>query len=181
MANRIVLITGSPRNGNSAAMAYAFEQAAKKRGNEVIRFDANSLYVEGCRACGQCYKVPGIACGLTDDFNKIADAVLSCNAVVFATPLYYFGVSAQLKAVIDRFYTLNNPKEQMMEKQSVLLVSQAQPSANASAGLMMMIREIAHYYHWLERGSVIACDVRAPGDIEKTAYLDQAYALGKSL
>ena len=78
MANRIVLITGSPRNGNSAAMAYAFEQAAKKRGNEVIRFDANSLYVEGCRACGQCYKVPGIACRLTDDFNKIADAVFAC-------------------------------------------------------------------------------------------------------
>lgn len=170
---KIVVLSGSPReNGNSVALVNAFTKGATEAGHTVEIIDCAKINVAPMRFD------PPLA---DDDFTAIGKQIVQADCLVFATPLYYFGVSAQLKAVIDSFYTLNNPKEQMMEKQSVLLVSQAQPSANASAGLMMMIREIAHYYHWLERGSVIACDVRAPGDIEKTAYLDQAYALGKSL
>ncbi len=169
----IVVLSGSPRkNGNSVTLVNAFAKGASEAGHTVEVVDCTKINVTPMR-----FDPP-----LPDDgFTAIGKKIVQADCIVFATPLYYFGPSAQLKTVIDRFYTLNNPKEQMMEKQSVLLVAQAQPSANAAGALMMMIREIAHYYHWLERGSVIACDVRAPGDIEKTSYLEQAYNLGKSL
>lgn len=76
MSKKIVVITGSPRkNGNSAAMADAFIQAAEARGHAVTRFDAALKQVGGCRACETCFKT-GKACSFDDDFNVLAPAIL---------------------------------------------------------------------------------------------------------
>lgn len=179
MANRIVLITGSPRNGNSAAMAYAFEQAAKKRGNEVIRFDANSLYVEGCRACGQCYKVPGIACGLTDDFNKIADAVLSCNAVVFATPLYWYSWPSQIKSILDRFFAFCNSQSPIAGKSCALMACCSERDSSAFQGLEYSYDQSVSYLGWHSVGKVLVLGVTKATDYEWTDAVARATALAE--
>lgn len=105
MSKKIVVITGSPRkNGNSAAMADAFIQAAEARGHAVTRFDAALKQVGGCRACETCFKT-GKACSLDDDFNTVAPAILEADAVVFVTPVYWYSIPAQIKGVIDRLYS----------------------------------------------------------------------------
>ena len=105
MGKKIVVITGSPRaNGNSAAMAAAFVKAAEEKGHEVARFDAAMMNVGGCRACCGCFK-SGKACAFDDDFNKIAPEIEAADAVVFAMPVYWYTMPAQIKAVLDKFYS----------------------------------------------------------------------------
>ena len=103
---KIVVLTGSPRhNGNSAILAEQFIKGAQEKGHEVFRFDCAFKHVEPCRACNRC-GMNGV-CIYNDDFVKLRPHLISADMVVFATPMYYFGVSTQLKRVIDRFYAVN--------------------------------------------------------------------------
>lgn len=103
---KIVVLTGSPRrNGNSAYLAEQFIKGAEEQGHEVFRFDCAMREVGPCRACNRC-GMDG-PCVLKDDFDVLRPHLIDADMVVFATPMYYFGVSAQMKRVIDRFYAIN--------------------------------------------------------------------------
>ena len=103
---KIVVLTGSPRkNGNSAYLAEQFIKGAEEQGHEVFRFDCAFRHVEPCRACNRC-GMDG-PCIIDDDFLQLRPKLVEADMVVFATPMYYFGISAQMKRVIDRFYAIN--------------------------------------------------------------------------
>ena len=103
---KIVVLTGSPRrNGNSAYLAEQFIKGAQEKGHEIYRFDCAFKQVEPCRACNRC-GMDG-PCVIKDDFNELRPHLIAADMMVFATPMYYFGISAQMKRVIDRFYAIN--------------------------------------------------------------------------
>lgn len=105
-AMKIVVLTGSPhKNGNSAYLADEFIKGAQEQGHEVFRFDCAFKHVEPCRACNRCGMNGD--CILNDDFLQLRPRLIEADMVVFATPMYYFGISAQMKCVIDRFYAIN--------------------------------------------------------------------------
>ena len=89
MSKKVVVITGSPRNGgNSFAMASAFINRAKELGHQVVRFDAAMKSVGGCHACETCFQT-GKPCTFDDDFNTLAPDILDADVIVFATPVYW--------------------------------------------------------------------------------------------
>ena len=89
--SEIVVITGSPRKGgNSALMAEAFIKAAEAEGL--------------CHACETCFKT-GKACSFDDDFNVMAPYIERADGVVFAMPVYWYSIPAQIKCVIDKLYS----------------------------------------------------------------------------
>ncbi|MDE6309843.1 MAG: flavodoxin family protein, partial [Muribaculaceae bacterium] len=97
---KITVITGSPRkHGNTFAMVDSFIKAAESKGHDVVRFDAAMMKIGGCHACMTCFKT-GKACSLDDDFNIIAPHSLEADAVVFAMPVYWYSIPAQIKSVI---------------------------------------------------------------------------------
>lgn len=103
---KITVLTGSPRrNGNSTYLAEQFIKGAEEQGHEVFRFDCAFRQVEPCRACNRC-GMDG-PCISNDDFQELRPHLIGADMVVFATPMYYFGFSAQMKRVIDRFYAIN--------------------------------------------------------------------------
>lgn len=103
---KIVVLTGSPRrNGNTNYLADRFIAGAQEKGHEMFRFDCAAHKVNGCRACNHC-GMDG-DCVLKDDFSIVRPYLLEADMVVFVTPMYYFGFSAQIKSVIDRFYAIN--------------------------------------------------------------------------
>lgn len=104
---KIVILKGSPRkSGNSNLLAEAFKAGAAEAGHEVYEFDYTRQRVGGCLGCGVC-KMNG-SCVQKDDFGAIRDKLVEADMIVFATPIYYFGMSGQLKNVIDRFYSVHN-------------------------------------------------------------------------
>ena len=120
---KIVVLTGSPRlNGNTNHMASQFIKGAEEAGHEVYRFDCTRHKVAGCIGCNACGMNGD--CFMQDDFSELRPHLLEADMVVFVTPMYYFGFSSQLKAVIDRFYAVNG-RIKGASKQSVFLMAYA--------------------------------------------------------
>ena len=101
---KIVMITGSPhRHGTSALLADAFIQGAQEAGHTVFRFDAAFQELHPCRACERCHNTDK-GCIYKDGMEELNPHLLEADLVAFASPIYYYDWSAQLKLAIDRFY-----------------------------------------------------------------------------
>ena len=175
---KILVITGSPRkNGNSATLADHFIKGAKEAGHEVVRFDAAFKKVHPCIACNSC-GMNG-PCVFKDDFEFVRGHIIGADCVVFATPMYYFGISAQLKAVIDRFYAINGSIH--VPKKAVLLMTYANTAASEAVPIKSHYEVLLRYLGWTDAGQIIAPGVRPVGAIRNTRFPEQAYRLGKSI
>ena len=175
---KILVITGSPRkNGNSATLADHFIKGAKEAGHEVVRFDAAFKKVHPCIACNSC-GMDG-PCVFKDDFEFVREHIVNADCVVFATPMYYFGISAQLKAVIDRFYAINGSIH--VPKKAVLLMTYANTAASEAVPIKSHYEVLLKYLGWTDAGQIIAPGVWPVGAIQNTRFPEQAYRLGKSI
>lgn len=177
-AMKILVLTGSPRkNGNSALLAERFIQGATEAGHNVTRFDAALRDVHPCIACNSC-GMDG-PCIFKDDFEIVREHIIPADMVVFATPMYYFGISAQLKAVIDRFYAINGRIH--VPKRAALLMTYANTAASQAAPIAAHYDVLLGYLGWSDAGRVIAPGVWTEGSVRNTPYPEQAYRLGASL
>ena len=175
---KVLVITGSPRkNGNSATLADHFIKGAKEAGHEVVRFDAAFKKVHPCIACNAC-GMNG-PCVFKDDFEFVRKHIVGADCVVFATPMYYFGISAQLKTVIDRFYAINGSIH--VPKKAVLLMTYANTAASEAVPIKSHYEVLLKYLGWTDAGQVIAPGVWPVGAIRHTRFPEQAYRLGKSI
>ena len=165
---KIVVITGSPRrDGNTFAMTDAFVKAAEARGNSVVRFDAAFMNTGGCRACMTCYKT-GKACSFDDDFNKIAPAILEADAVVYAMPVYWYSIPAQIKGVIDRIFSLVVGGKDIAGKKCGLITCCEEDDVTVMDGVRIPVERSAALLKWDMVGSVMVPGVFNVGDIAKT-------------
>ena len=175
---KILVLTGSPRkNGNSATLADNFIKGAEEAGHTVVRFDAAFKKVHPCIACNKC-GMDG-SCIFKDDFDFVRENIVDADAVVFATPMYYFGISAQLKAVIDRFYAINGKIHR--PKKAVLLMTYANSAASEAEPIKKHYEVLLNYLGWQDAGQVIASGVWPVGAIKNTDYPQKAYELGKRI
>ena len=98
---KIVIINGSAGKGNTLRAIDAFiKGASEKNAIEIIQPDR--LHIAPCKGCGvcQCYK----GCVDQDDTNSTIDKVAAADMILFATPVYWWGMSSQLKLIIDKCY-----------------------------------------------------------------------------
>lgn len=175
---KILILTGSPRkNGNSNTLADNFIKGATEAGHEIIRFDAAQKKVHPCIACNSC-KMNG-PCVFKDDFEFVRQHIIDADMVVFATPMYYFGFSAQLKTVIDRFYAINGQIHR--PKKAALLMTYANTAAEEAEPIKNHYNVLLNYLGWEDAGQVIACGVWPEGAVNNTDYPLHAYELGKTL
>jgi len=106
--------------------------------------------------------------------------LLEADMVVFATPLYYFGFSSQLKAVIDRFYAINGQIKGAAKK-AALLMTYADTAPREAEPLLSHYEALTEYLGWKSVGTVVAPGVWTAGAVRDTRYARQAYRLGKDL
>ena len=176
---KIVVLTGSPRkNGNSAYLAEQFIKGKEEKGHEVFRFDCAFKQVEPCRACNRC-SMNG-PCILNDDFQELRPKLIGADMVVFATPMYYFGISAQMKRVIDRFYAING-QIKGAPKKAAFLMTYADTSRKEAEPMLVHYHTLMDYLGWTSVGEVVASGVWTAGSVKSTDYPQQTYRLGKSL
>ncbi|MCH5178121.1 MAG: flavodoxin family protein [Prevotellaceae bacterium] len=174
---KIVILKGSPRkSGNSNLLADFFAKGAAETGHEVFEFDCTRHKVGGCLGCNAC-GMNG-PCVQKDDFGLVRDKLVEADAIVFATPIYYFGMSGQLKSVIDRFYSIHDC---MGRKKAVLIATMGNPDVRVSEPATLMYDKMVNYLGWEDCGRLLAAKVWSVGDVERTPYVDKAYEMGKSL
>jgi multimeric flavodoxin WrbA len=174
---KIVVITGSPRKGATEGMADAFQQAAESKGYEIVRFNASTLNVAGCRNCNACGRVPGRTCVFDDDFTPIAKAVLEADGLVLATPLYWYSWPWQIKATLDRFYSFLIGGFDLAGKKAALIASCGDSSTDAMDGLVFSFRRTIGLLKMDEAGIVLIPGLHATDEYLKTDACAQASAL----
>lgn len=98
---KIVIVNGSPRKGNTYSAINALVEGAKDN-NDIEVIDSYKLKISPCVACGtcECYK----GCVAKDDSNPTVDKLVNADMIIFATPVYWWGITAQIKLVIDKCY-----------------------------------------------------------------------------
>jgi multimeric flavodoxin WrbA len=176
-SKKIVIITGSPRkNGNSFALVEAFTKEVQRNGHSITRYDAADMTIKGCTACEACFKT-GKACSFDDDFNKIAPAIEEADAIVFATPLYWFTFPAKMKAVIDKFYAFLLGERGIGNKYCALIACCGDNDLPIFDGIRFSYKQTIDLLQWKSVGEVLVPSVGAPGDILKTDGIEQTIAL----
>jgi len=125
---KILVLNGSPRpHGDTAGMVAAFKEAAEQAGHEVAALDVCRMNIKGCLACEYCHGKGHGTCAQKDDMQRIYDLLADANMLVLASPIYYHGISGQLKCAIDRFYSALYPKAPKSLRKVAMLLSSGDP------------------------------------------------------
>ncbi len=179
MAKNILVLTGSPReHGNSEAMADAFIKGALAAGHTATKFRAADKDIAGCIACETCFS-EGTPCTFRDGFAELEPMLEKADVLVFCTPVYWFGMTAQIKAAIDRMYAYHD--RPLSIREAVLLVCAGDTDMRVFSGVIEQYKNTLWYLGLQDRGTLIVPDVNDAGDIQKTDALKQAEDMGKSI
>ena len=174
---KVTVITGSAhKKGTSALLADKFIEGAKEAGHEVFRFDAAFENVKPCLGCEYCSS-HNSECVHKDSMNTLGDKLIETDLVVFVTPLYYYTMSAQIKAVIDRFHAKN--AKITGNKKAMLFATSYGTDDWTMEGLEKTYEGTLRFMNWEDAGKLFAtgCPVREM--LEQTDFPNQAYELGK--
>ncbi len=148
----ILILQGSPRaNGNTAWMAEEFRKAAEAAGHKVTLVNVAHKKIAGCLACEYCHGKGNGACVQRDDMQELHPLLAEAEVLVLAAPIYYFTMSAQIQAPIQRIYNMNKPPKVM--KMAMLLSSY---SPNVYDGAIGEYNGIRNYWGVEDTGIVTA-------------------------
>ena len=174
----ILIINGSPRKGgNTELLAEAFAKGASAQ-HHVEIVSVRDYKVNPCLGCKACFKSNGI-CAQKDDMSVIYEKVSQADMLVIASPVYFYGISAQLKAVIDRFH--NPIRDTFHIKKMALLLVGAASLPELFDAILTEYNLCLKFFNIEDAGKVLVRGVKDKGDINKTDALNEAYTLGLSM
>lgn len=139
---KTVILFGSPRkNGNTIQLARAMTDALKKGGHGVRMLYLNDLNIRPCQGCYTCLK--NGSCKINDDMKDIRKYILESDLIVYATPIYWFGPSAQLKLVMDRSMAFmdNDYNSRVAGKKAITLMTFADNNMNTCKPALDMFKK----------------------------------------
>ena len=184
MSKHLLLLKASPREwGNSAVLADQVAQGARRVGAEVESIALHTLDIRPCDACDLCRE--GNDGGvIEDDMQPLYPKLRAADAIVIATPVYWFTLSAQAKLFIDRWYALvaetPNP---LRGKQFALVLTYGDSDLHTSGGIHAL-HTFEHMVRYL-RSEMVGCvhgSASDPGDVQKQpALMEEALKLGESI
>ena len=176
---KITVLTGSPHKaGSSNLLAHEFITGAEKAGHSVTVLDAAHMRLNHCMGCDECKKAG--KCFHRDDGAAAQNEILSSDMVVFVTPVYYFGMSAQLKTLVDRFHGYTAAlKERGMK--AALIASLADQDESAVLPLKVHYEKICSYLRFQSEGVIFAKGCATPALTRASRYMREAYHLGLKL
>lgn len=176
---KIVVITGSPHKaGTSALLTEQFIRGADEAGHEIYRFDAAFMDVHPCIACESC-RDTGRGCIFHDSMEELNPRLLAADAVIFVSPVYYYGVTAQIKAVIDRFYANNAALH--TPKKSALMLTFGDDTMESANGAIASYKGMTDYLGWERSGIIAALECYTVEDIKRTGFPEMAFELGRDI
>lgn len=177
--SNILILSGSPRiHGNSNILCDEFIRGAQESGNTIEKINVAKLHIAGCLGCNACYNNGG-SCVQKDDMTEIENKMLAADIIVLASPIYYYSMSSQLKAVIDRTYSF---LPRLSGKDFYYIISCA---ANEEHFVETMLASLRGFVNCVqdstEKGFVIGLNSTEQGDVRNSPAMFQAYNMGKNV
>lgn len=173
---KIVVLNGSPRKaGNTEIMVEAFKEAAVKK-HQVEVLNVARMDIHGCLDCKYCYAHKG-ECVQKDDMGKVFDTLKDADMVVFASPIYWFDMTAQLKTAIDRLYAYGSVGFHF-NKTALLLDAGADHVFDAA---IAQYKGMTAYLKWEDKGIITVPNMLEKGSMKVCPELKEVVALAESL
>lgn len=175
----LVLKSSGNQYGSSNMLADEFIRGAKENGHSVTEYDVAHKDIRPCLGCNHCGM--NAPCVQKDDYeNELQDLIRSADMLVFVMPVYYYNWTAQLKAVVDRFYSFTGELTRMHKKTALLTVAWNNTDS-AFEIVRAYYKRICEYMQFEDQGEVIGKGCGTPEMTKRSIYPNQAYQLGKSV
>ena len=179
MSKKILILSTSPRKGgNSDMLAEKFAKGAQEAGHEVEKIGLWDKTIGFCRGCLACQKTKH--CVIHDDADMIAQKMQTADVIVFATPIYYYEMSGQMKTMLDR----GNPlySSDYAFRDIYLLAAAADTDESAMDGAIKGLEGwITCFGKARLAGTVFGGGADAIGTIKGNPALTKAYEMGKTV
>lgn len=176
---KVLILSGSPRKGgNSDLLCDEFMRGAKESGHQVTKIRVADRKVAPCRACYYC-RDHGGECVYKDDMAEILQAMIDADVLVLASPVYFYSIDAQLKAVIDR--TVARWLE-VKDKAFYYIMTCADEDREAMDTTLACFRGYAACVEGAkEMGMICGTGVYEKGTVAGTPFMKEAYEMGKKV
>jgi multimeric flavodoxin WrbA len=181
------LLGSAKKKGNTATVLGWVEEELKSRGHDVERIYLNNKSIRGCLGCAKCRENPDeIACVQNDDAKDIMQQMISSEVVLFASPIYFWGFSSQIKALIDRGYSLvtnyHKPGHtSLMEGKRIgLLVTGGGAYEDNAEGMFTAFDRIVDFLLARRSGVLYVGECSVPAELSETVK-NKALRLARSL
>ena len=180
MGKKVLIISTSLRpNANSEILARETERGAKDAGHEVEFVTLKDKVINFCKGCLACQKLG--KCVINDDANEITLKMKDANVIVWATPVYYYEMSGQMKTLIDRANSLFATGKNFTE--TYVITTSADSSKSVVKTVLNGVNGWVACFSNLElKGYIEAGGLDNPNDVQnRKDLLEKAYELGKSI
>lgn len=179
MSKKVLIISTSLRQrSNSDALAEAFAVGAREAGHQVEKISLTGRNIGFCQGCLACLKTG--RCVLKDDAPAITEKIHDADVLVFATPIYYYEMSGQMKTMLDRANSLYGSDYRFTDVYFLSAAAEEEEGTDRRA-----VQGLEGWIDCFKRarlaGTVFAGGVTAPGDIQQHPALEKARKLGASL
>lgn len=184
MGKKIIILKGSPRErGNSAVLADQVAEGAKTGGAQVESIYLHSMDIRPCDACDMCHEGHE-GCIIEDDMQQLYPKLVEADAIVIASPIYWFTISAQVKLCIDRWYGLETPKGSALAGKKIGIILTYGDSDPYTSGAINAIYTFQHMFRYIRSeivGMVYGTASNVGDAAMQPALMKQAYDLGEKL
>ena len=180
MGKKVLIISTSLRpNANSEILARETERGAKDAGHEVEFVTLKDKVINFCKGCLACQKLG--KCVINDDANEITSKMKEANVIVWATPVYYYEMSGQMKTLIDRANSLFATGKNFTE--TYVITTSADSSKDVVQTVLNGVNGWVACFSELElKGYLEAGGLDNPNDVQnRNELLEQAYNMGKNI
>jgi len=181
--SRVLGIMGSPRKqGNTHVLLQEILEGALAEGADTEMVLLGDVDIGECDGCHACWR--GKPCPRMDDMNGLYPKITDSDALIFATPVYWYGPTALMKAFLDRFVYFNCPenREKIAGTTCVLAVVFEEDSNDAAGPLVDMFEKSFEYLKVVHTETILVPGVTKRGEIaKKSDVMARAFELGKTL
>lgn len=179
MSKKVLILSGSPRKGgNSDILCDEFLRGAQQAGHKAEKIRVCEKKIAPCSACYFC-RDHGGECVRKDDMAEVLQKMIDADVLVLASPVYFYSIDAQLKAVIDR--TLARWLD-VQNKEFYYIVTMADDMASSADTALACLRGYADCVQGAEeKGVIIGNGVYEPGTVRATAAMKKSYEMGRNI
>lgn len=179
---KILVIEGSPRQGNTSTVT-DWVLSGLGRGMRVERIRAAELNIHGCRECLGCESTKEAAgCRQDDDMLEIYDKMVDADLTVFTTPVFCWGATAQLKAVLDRCFALLTGEGLLKGSKWALVITAGGDHYDGADLIVSMFKNLCRFAGIKFLGQHVVANCPSGGSLKRNkALAQQARAYGKEL
>ena len=175
----ILILSGSPRkNDNTDLLVEAFSKGASEK-HHVEVVSVHDFKVNPCMGYNACFTSEGNVCVQKDDMSLIYGKLSNADMLVIASPVYFYGLSAQLKAVIDRCH--NPIRDTFHIQKAALILVGAASLPELFDSILTQYQLCLNFFHVEDAGHVLVRGAKEKGGVRGTRALEEAEELGRAV